>query len=232
MKSKTISYMTGVVTFTGMWNPIFMTTPEGDEVNISDMIYEFMEKNNMQPAKVVCDRNSFTLKMMESDRVLNILREFDDKGELKRFGIGIEVPDGGWGWTNTQLQLEGLFISLVGRNAILEMEDDTLTVKLDEFNDDVPTVYYDKGNNAVLVGNYKVKDVCKPGTNDCCIFLTASADGFGCSKFNGPTSRVLMNRHAKGEMNATRIGNCKCGGRWEGLGESLKKKEEALKEEE
>lgn len=243
MKEKTIKFLKGTVRFVGMWDqPIIMETDEGD-VDITDLLYNFMEKNNGKPAKVVAGRDSFSLKIMDSDHVLNMVREF--KGDrLECFSISVEnapvnyVGDdngpklldpiyiGGSrsSWSNTLLQLEYLFTSLIGRNAIIEIEEDTLTIRLDQFNDDVPTVFYDKDNNAVLAGNYKAEDVCKPGTNDCCIFLLSSADGFECAKFNGPTSRSLLDRHAKGKMNATRVGNCKCGGRWEGLGESLKHK--------
>lgn len=248
MKTKTIKFLCGTVRFLGMWDqPIVLETEDGD-VDITDLLYGFIEQNNGKPAKVCDSRDSFVLKIMDSDHVLNMVREFDG-GKLNRFGITIEnAPDdyvqdengpklldpifiGGSrsDWSNTELQLERLFTSLSGRNAILEIEDDTLTIKVDKFNDNVPTVFYDNGNNAVLVGNYKAEDVCKPGTDDCCIFLIAGADGFGCAKFNGPSARGLMQRHVDGKMNATRVGNCKCGGRWEGLGAMLKDKSETEK---
>lgn len=216
MKEKTIKYLDGKVKFISMWDPIYFGTSD-----ITEEFFGFLEKAKGKPVNVEYERNRISIKIMESDRFLEFVRTTNGKGETESLSIATQVKDG-IGWTNTALQFEYTFTSLIGREARLEITEDELTVTVDVHNDDVPQVYYTHGNSSTLSPGYKVEEVCKPGKSDCYIFLTADKDGFSCEKFNGVSARMLLDRYANGKMNSTRLGNCKCSGRWE----SLRKKKE------
>jgi len=228
MKKKTLNVLEGTLSFIGFWDqPIMLDTEcdgphnSGRRVDIAPIIYDFFEKNNGKSAVAVVGREIFSIKIMDSDRIIQYTREYNGN-KLERFGIALAMPEPGFGWTNTRYEIESRLTELTGRKIVLELDDECLTIKLNIFDDDVPTVYMTHGNSGTLVKNYDAKDVCKPGTTDCCIFLTADKDGFSCEKFNMSMARHLLNRHTEGTMNAKRVGNCKCGGRWEELRKIIK----------
>jgi len=74
---------------------------------------------------------------------------------------------------------------------------------------------YTGDGNSCKIPDDKVREICKIGEVDCCIFCTVGGNGFNCEKFNSYLSRVLLDRHSKGDMRASRIGNCKITGRIE-----------------
>ncbi len=215
METKILTVYKGKLDFRGMWDlPIFITTSKGELVDISVIVYNFFKQNHNVEAVTVEERELLSFKIMKSNKVIKYTREFKGN-DLKKFGISTESLDG-ISWTNTNAQLEYFFMGANNRNIVLELDESfrgELTLKVDKFDDDVPTVFYSSGNKAVLVGDQKPEEICKPGTTDCCIFLVASGNGFECVKFDGYTSRLLLDRYSKGKMNSTRIGNCKCAGR-------------------
>lgn len=54
-----------------------------------------------------------------------------------------------------------------------------------------------------------VFDTCKPGTTECCRYLTVGGRGWECEK-NGPLQPLLDDRVARGTMRAT---GDNCGGK-------------------
>lgn len=49
--------------------------------------------------------------------------------------------------------------------------------------------------------DYDVKTVCKPGTAECCRYLTMAPDGWSCEKFTG-LKNILDARVAAGTIRA------------------------------
>jgi multimeric flavodoxin WrbA len=94
---------------------------------------------------------------------------------------------------------------------ILEYDDQSISIKHDE-TEKVFELNYTNGNSCKIPDD-KVKEICKIGQSDACIFCSVSGGGFECQKFDSFMSRMLLDRHSKGTMNASRIGNCKIVGR-------------------
>jgi hypothetical protein len=77
--------------------------------------------------------------------------------------------------------------------------------------DDGETYTVQPGENGdFLLSVEDARRVCRPGTQDCCIFVVAGPDGFGCAKFT-PLAALLIDRNRRGQMRATREGQCKEG---------------------
>ena len=74
---------------------------------------------------------------------------------------------------------------------------------------------YNTHNNSCKISDEKAKELCGVSTSDCCIFVTAGANGFMCEKFDSFLAGHLLDRYSKGEMRANRIGNCEILGRKE-----------------
>jgi hypothetical protein len=104
---------------------------------------------------------------------------------------------------------------LNGMQIIVTVGDDDKSIKFE--HDTTQTVFelkYTDGNSCKL-SDEDVKNVCKIGTEYCCIFLAVGSKGFSCEKFDSFMARQLLDRHISGTMRASRIGNCKIVGRIE-----------------
>lgn len=56
----------------------------------------------------------------------------------------------------------------------------------------------------IILTDAEVKQICKPGTSDCCVWLVCGANGFECSCLH--KSHALVDRFQKGLTNAKRDG--------------------------
>ncbi|KQU96478.1 hypothetical protein [Devosia sp. Root105] len=134
-------------------------------------------------------------------------------------GAGLFNADGRFGFSNVAAYLEWSLCALNGRTVNLIVSPSTIfSIEAAAF-EEVPEVrFFGEGNMSrgspdAAPNDEFVKRVCQPGSADCCIFLTAGADGFSCAKFSGSTARLLLDRKAEGTMRASRIGNCRIVGR-------------------
>ena len=115
--------------------------------------------------------------------------------------------------SNVHVCLDEALGWLSGRLVEIEIEDGKQVKFSADASEEVFGVYFTGEGNSCKIPNGAVKAVCKIGQRDCCIFLSAGADGFNCEKFNSPMVRMLLDRLAKGTMRASRIGNCALLGR-------------------
>lgn len=120
----------------------------------------------------------------------------------------------GFGMSNVHAHFDNALVWLSGRLVEIKIMDGREIKITADKSEKVFGVYFYDGNSCKVPDGAE-KTVCKIGGPDCCAFLALDRNGFSCEKFSGPTARIILNRLAKGQMNATRIGNCEVLGRKE-----------------
>jgi len=194
----------GKLTFLSFFDPI-LVKDDTLSLDILKLIENFLIKNNNERCSFEYSINNFSLKINEN--YPNTIKfEHDNEGILC---ILKNVNKNSF--TNILYYMEDIFRILNSRNIIVNINDSELNVCVDETNDNVYELYYTHNNSCEIQAD-KVKEICKPGTEDCCIFLTVSKT-FMCEKFNSPFARTLLYKLKQKEMRASRIGNCKLMGR-------------------
>ena len=132
-------------------------------------------------------------------------------------GAGLFGVDGAFAFTSVASYLEWALCALNGRTVSVSHDPGSVFWIEAAAFEEVPGVrYFGDGNMARLdpADPEAFRRVCKPGAGaDCCIFMTAGADGISCAKFSGGMARHLLDRKAAGAMSAGRIGNCRNVGR-------------------
>lgn len=113
----------------------------------------------------------------------------------------------GFGFDNVHAWFEMLLTWLSGRLVDIEVEDGVRMKIVADADEEVLGLHFTR-NNSCAIPHGAEKTICKAGQSDCCIFICSGASGFTCEKFNGPLARTILDRFAKGEMRASRIGNC------------------------
>ena len=117
-------------------------------------------------------------------------------------------------YINIATYLEQTLCNINGRQ--IEVTIDSESFRIKAINADMLTLQYFDGNSARIPEGAE-RDVCKIGKGaDTCIFLTCGAKGWSCEKFSS-LGRTLLQRHARSEMAAVRIGDCAVVGREEDL---------------
>ncbi len=119
----------------------------------------------------------------------------------------------GFGMSNVYAFFDDTLVWLSGRMVEIEIEDGKQIGFTADKSEEVFGVYFVGDGNSCEIPKGTEKTVCKIGQRDCCIFPSMGADGFGCEKFSGPMARLLLDRLAKGNIHASRIGNCEILGR-------------------
>lgn len=121
----------------------------------------------------------------------------------------------GFGMSNVHAYLDNALVWLSGQMVEIEIEDGKQIKFMADKTEEVYGVYFVGDSNSCELPSGVEQTVCRIGQHDCCIFLSAGADGFHCEKFSGPTARMLLDRLAKGNIRASRIGSCAILGRKE-----------------
>lgn len=142
------------------------------------------------------ETSEFQFEYIPGERVL--LKKFED-----------------FGMSNVYAYLDDTLVGLSGRLVKIEIEDGKRAKFTADASEQVFGVYFFGDGNSCEVPCGAENTICKAGQDGCCIFLSAGAGGFGCEKFNGPLARMLLDRLAKGNICANRIGNCALLGRKE-----------------
>ena len=119
----------------------------------------------------------------------------------------------GWGGTNLFASLDTALCQLSGRLMKIEVEDGQQLKFAPDPSEEVFGVYFVDEGNSCEVPEGEEERICKVRQAGCCIFFSVMGDSFRCEKFNAPTARMMLDRLAKGTVNATRIGNCTLLGR-------------------
>lgn len=118
-----------------------------------------------------------------------------------------------FGFSNVTAYFESTAIWLTGRKVIVTFEDgDPKQFRIAADPEEVvhKTKFFGNGNSSRI---WREKTVCQVGTENCCIFAVCGPAGFCCEKFNDPIARILLDRLARNEIRATRLGNCENIGR-------------------
>jgi len=196
----------GKLEYISIFDPIRLISENG-ELDLREQYFQLFEKLNGQKTKMdyhmndieICgDENSDHIIKYENDdnRILILLNKIDN-----------------FGFSNIEVYLSDMLQRLNGRSVIVTVSDNGIKITYDP-TEEVFGLYYTNSNNCKIPDD-KIKSICKIGEKDCCIFCCVGSDGFECLKFNTTSTRMLLGRHNRNEMNATRIGNCAILGRKE-----------------
>jgi hypothetical protein len=195
----------GKLEFHSLFQPIKLFTPDDLEIDLWIFYQQLFDMLNDKKTSMIYDMNSIIIKgdensednlkfKSENDTLLIILSKID-----------------GFGMSNISSYLPDMLQRLNGMNVIVTIDDRYIKIEKDS-TEEVYGLYYTDGNSC-SVPDEDVKSICKIGEQDCCIFCSVTGSGFECQKFNTSTARMILDRHSKGTMNATRIGNCEILGR-------------------
>jgi hypothetical protein len=198
----------GKLEFISFWNPIRLIS-EDSEVDLRTDYFRVLTNLNGKKASMSGKMNDIKIFADESsDRLMR----YENKGETILMILEEVGPK--WGMTNLGAYVPDILQRLNGMMVIVEFDDESINIYHDE-TEKVYELNYTH-NNSCIIPDDKTHEICKIGTDDCCIFLTVGGNGFSCEKFNSGMAGTLLDRYSKGKMNAKRIGNCKIVGRIEG----------------
>lgn len=194
----------GRLLYMGWFNLPWKLVMENGEVDLWPVIDKFLTSLNGQRASHDRELDGYTLLANESS-------EFQFKYVPGQYVL-LEKPKG-FGMSNVHAHLEDALGWLSGRMVEIEIEDGKQIKFTADKSEKVFGVYFVGGGNSCEVSRGVEQTVCRIGQRDCCIFLSASGDGFHCEKFNSPMARMLLDRLAKSNIRASRIGSCALLGR-------------------
>jgi len=106
--------------------------------------------------------------------------------------------------------LDSILIYLSGRLVRVRVEDGEKMEISADMSEEVFGVYLknEYTNSCEILCGIEC-EICKiEDSEECCVFLSAPQSGLSCEKFNLPIARALLERLARGNPNAGRIGNC------------------------
>ncbi len=197
----------GTLLFTGWFNrPWRLVQESGAEVDLFPLIDGVFQRANGQPAS-----HDQTLSSYEFD--VDPVSDFDLVHETDKH-VYLDKR-GDFGFSNVAAYLESALGWLSGRSVFVDIEDNRFSIRANPAEEVFTLKFFGKGNSC-RVPTGKERDLCKVGEADCCIFLACGPDGFECLKFADGTARMLLDRHHRGDMRASRIGNCAVNGRESG----------------
>ncbi len=197
----------GKLTFISLFHPVELITTEGI-VDLRDHLWKLFTDLNGVKASLKQTMNSIEIYADdESDSRLKFERDHGNKSILM-----LLTKEPAWGFSNLAAYIPDMLERLNAMRVIVTLTEHSIKIENDP-DEKVFELNYTH-DNSCKVPDDKVKEICKPGTGDCCIFLTMSGGmGWSCEKFSGMLTRTLLQRHAEGTMRASRIGNCKIVGR-------------------
>lgn len=175
-------------------------------LDLQAVLFDFFRRMNGQ--RVTLDDGLRQWRMFRDEGSRHVLH-FEQGPDVLGILLKISPGFGFSGFSNARVFLEYSLQAMNGRSINVSVNENELSIVP---VDTVFEVQYTDGNDCA-VSDANAKRVCKPGTTDCCIFLTMSPKGWMCSKFDGSSARHLLDRLHHKTINATRIGNCTCTGR-------------------
>lgn len=196
----------GRLLYMGWFNLPWKLMTDDGEIDLWPVIDKFLTSLNGKRADHKEERDGYALAADESS-------EFQFKYVPGEYVL-LEKPEG-FGMSNVHAYLDTSLGWLSGRMVEIEIEDGKQIKFTADKSEGVYGVYFVGDGNSCEVPSGAEKAICKVGQHDCCIFLSVGADGFNCEKFNSQLARMLLDRLAKGNIRASRIGNCALVGRKE-----------------
>ena len=189
----------GMLFYMGWLNLPWKFMTDDGEIDLWPVIDKFFTSLNGKRADQREERDGYTLAADESSefRFKYVPGKYVLLNKFKVFGM-----------SNVYVCLEDALVRLSGRMVEIEIEDGKQIKFIADKSEKVYGVYSVGDDGSCEVPRGAEQTVCKIGQRDCCIFLSASADGFYCQKFNSSLARMLLDRLANGNIRASRIGNC------------------------
>lgn len=194
----------GKLLFMGWFNLPWKLMTDDSEVDLQPIVNKFFASLKGKRATHNQTSESYTLSADKSS-------EFQFQYIPDEY-IVLKKPKG-FGMSNVHAYLENALVWFSGRMVKIEIETGKRIKFMADESEDVFGVYFAGAGNSCEVPSGTEETICKIGQPDCCIFLSITSGGFSCEKFNGPLARMLLDRLAKGNIRASRIGNCKILGR-------------------
>lgn len=199
----------GKIEFLGWWNrPWRLTTDDGKEFDLWTFFENLFQKLNNKPTSMKEEMESFTLftdEKSDSDLI------FEDRSDSCAVLLKNRER---FGFSNLIAFLEDTFHRINGRKIIVKIEYQKISFAAVPM-EGIFGLYFTEGNSC-RIPEGKENKICKIGQGaETCIFTSISGRGFMCEKFNSYMARMLLDRLAKGNINARRVGNCALLGRKE-----------------
>ena len=197
--------MRGRLHYMGWLNmPWTLVSESGDEIDLWPFVHEFFVSLTGRHAEHYLAADAYSL-------IANEDSEF-----TLHYTPGSHVlleKDVGFGFENIHAYLDELLVWLSGRLVEVEIVENQLRFAADK-SEEVFEVSLVENSNVGEIPDGVEQTVCKMGHGaECCIFLSANADGFRCQKFSGLMARMLLERLVNRDIRARRIGNCAMGGK-------------------
>lgn len=193
-------HVRGRLHYTGWLNtPWMLMVENGDTIDLWPAVHEFFVSLDGRHAEHHLATDAYTL-MANGDSEFTFHYDPEECAVLQK--------NIGFGFVNVNAYFGDALVWLSGRLIEVEIADNQLRVAADK-SEDVFGVSLMENSNVGEIPEGTEETVCKMGHGaECCIFLSANADGFRCQKFSGPMARVLLGRLVKQDIRARRIGNC------------------------
>ncbi len=196
----------GTLNFHGWFHPWKVITEDGVETDIHPVVASFFKKLAGQPVVFEDEPEGFHLVRDE-----NSPKKLEYKVEGDGVILALLNKDGSFGLSNLTASIPDALQRIDGRNVVITVTDTEMRVQADP-NQEVYKLPYTHGNMASIPEGIE-KSQCQIGTSNACVFCVATGEGFECSKGNTQMGRMVLDRLAKGEMRASRIGSCLVAGR-------------------
>lgn len=194
----------GRLLYMGWFNrPWKLVTAKG-EIDLYPIINKFLISLNGKRAQHEQKGNSYVLEA-------NLSSGFQFKYVPDEYVLLEKIE--GFEMSNVHAYFESAIGWLSGRMVEIKIMDGKQIKFIADETETVHGVYFVGDGNSCEVEKGDEKTICKVGQSDCCLFLTVGSQGFGCEKFSGSTARMLLDRLAKNEIRANRIGSCALLGR-------------------
>ena len=189
----------GRLLYLGWNNTPWRVITDNGEIDLQPIVAEFFISINKERAWHKNEKGGYVLKTDKKSRhqFLYAPDRYILLENTKEFG-----------GSNVWYYLDATLIRLTGRLVHIKIKMGKKFQIFPDKSEKVFGVYFTGERNSCKLPEGIEKTVCKVGQEDCCIFLSLHEDGFYCEKFNIPIARLLLDRFAKGKMNAKKIGNC------------------------
>lgn len=185
----------GRLKYLGLSLGCIVSTAEG-EIDLWQKIEVLLENLNEKTVRQENEKSNYALFADE-----NALSELDYKKEKLAL-----LCDAHGNASNVYAYLDTSLTWLTGRLVKIRITETEFRIAADT-SEKVYGVHFTNDNSCAVTSDIADR-ICKIGKPDCCIFLSYSGEGFSCQKFSGSIARIVLERHAKGTMKASRIGNC------------------------
>ncbi len=168
------------------------------EVDLWSITDKFLASLNGERANHIQELDCYTLYADESS-------ESRFKYESGKYAV---LKKDSFGASNVHAFMDESLMFLSGRMVEIDIGDGRFRIVADK-SEKVYGVYFVDGGKSCEIPVDAEKTICRIGRADCCVFLTVGIGGFYyCEKFYAPVARMMLERLAKGNARASRIGNC------------------------